>query len=106
MIRRPPRSTLDRSSAASDVYKRQFVSCVGLGVATDGSPAEESRLVRLVVHTAAHEGTRGVGAHRVTLLAERWCCEGEHQAERHGIRRFHGVAPTSITSSSPETRIA
>ena len=24
MIRRPPRSTLDRSSAASDVYKRQF----------------------------------------------------------------------------------
>src|SRR5678810_495046 len=27
MIRRPPRSTLDRSSAASDVYKRQkFVS--------------------------------------------------------------------------------
>ena len=26
MIRRPPRSTLDRSSAASDVYKRQAVS--------------------------------------------------------------------------------
>ena len=25
MIRRPPRSTLDRSSAASDVYKRQPV---------------------------------------------------------------------------------
>ena len=25
MIRRPPRSTLDRSSAASDVYKRQLV---------------------------------------------------------------------------------
>ena len=26
MIRRPPRSTLDRSSAASDVYKRQYNS--------------------------------------------------------------------------------
>ena len=26
MIRRPPRSTLDRSSAASDVYKRQGMS--------------------------------------------------------------------------------
>ena len=26
MIRRPPRSTLDRSSAASDVYKRQDLS--------------------------------------------------------------------------------
>ena len=28
MIRRPPRSTLDRSSAASDVYKRQEHCCV------------------------------------------------------------------------------
>ena len=28
MIRRPPRSTLDRSSAASDVYKRQPVAAV------------------------------------------------------------------------------
>src|SRR5678816_4780055 len=27
MIRRPPRSTLDRSSAASDVYKRQITHC-------------------------------------------------------------------------------
>src|SRR5678815_4214332 len=26
MIRRPPRSTLDRSSAASDVYKRQPIN--------------------------------------------------------------------------------
>src|SRR5678815_4510816 len=26
MIRRPPRSTLDRSSAASDVYKRQILA--------------------------------------------------------------------------------
>ena len=32
MIRRPPRSTLDRSSAASDVYKRQ-----ALGSDTGGS---------------------------------------------------------------------
>src|SRR5678815_4601722 len=36
MIRRPPRSTLDRSSAASDVYKRQPLgyqgtTVVGLG---------------------------------------------------------------------------
>ena len=28
MIRRPPRSTLDRSSAASDVYKRQNINNV------------------------------------------------------------------------------
>src|SRR5678809_472838 len=29
MIRRPPRSTLDRSSAASDVYKRQVTVLIG-----------------------------------------------------------------------------
>src|SRR5678816_3936828 len=31
MIRRPPRSTLDRSSAASDVYKRQVETIAGAG---------------------------------------------------------------------------
>src|SRR5450756_152428 len=29
MIRRPPRSTQSRSSAASDVYKRQILACAG-----------------------------------------------------------------------------
>ena len=34
MIRRPPRSTLDRSSAASDVYKRQpFAQRLGISEA-------------------------------------------------------------------------
>src|SRR5678816_2345959 len=32
MIRRPPRSTLDRSSAASDVYKRQREDPVHVGI--------------------------------------------------------------------------
>src|SRR5678809_1641498 len=39
MIRRPPRSTLDRSSAASDVYKRQIVTTpqeASLGVVRKG----------------------------------------------------------------------
>ena len=35
MIRRPPRSTLDRSSAASDVYKRQAFDEMLLKVAND-----------------------------------------------------------------------
>src|SRR5678815_2370553 len=35
MIRRPPRSTLDRSSAASDVYKRQLFICGGAFVGLD-----------------------------------------------------------------------
>ena len=39
MIRRPPRSTLDRSSAASDVYKRQAPGRLGQPdpVAVDGA---------------------------------------------------------------------
>ena len=37
MIRRPPRSTLDRSSAASDVYKRQEpLEAMQFGHETDG----------------------------------------------------------------------
>src|SRR5678815_966410 len=32
MRRRPPRSTLDRSSAASDVYKRQILTLFGMRV--------------------------------------------------------------------------
>ena len=38
MIRRPPRSTRKESSAASDVYKRQFPSCHK--VALTGTPLE------------------------------------------------------------------
>src|SRR5678815_5991564 len=37
MIRRPPRSTLDRSSAASDVYKRQLPWCDGRCVQGPGT---------------------------------------------------------------------
>ena len=36
MIRRPPRSTLDRSSAASDVYKRQGLKAAGVTCAIEG----------------------------------------------------------------------
>ena len=42
MIRRPPRSTLDRSSAASDVYKRQ-------GQREDANQVEDLARVRDVV---------------------------------------------------------
>src|SRR5680860_1901289 len=37
MIRRPPRSTQSRSSAASDVYKRQVLEVMGIGGAEDAS---------------------------------------------------------------------
>eukprot|EP00658_Telonema_sp_P-2_P015058 TRINITY_DN15769_c0_g1_i2.p1 TRINITY_DN15769_c0_g1~~TRINITY_DN15769_c0_g1_i2.p1 ORF type:complete len:171 (+),score=33.02 TRINITY_DN15769_c0_g1_i2:140-652(+) len=40
MIRRPPRSTLSSSSAASDVYKRQVVSTQSTGTKTAASDAQ------------------------------------------------------------------
>ena len=63
MIRRPPRSTLDRSSAASDVYKRQEVrsttndeGIVGAGSGEHGMPAQEAAtIVRGVVNIAGRD---------------------------------------------------
>src|SRR5678810_495701 len=44
MIRRPPRSTLDRSSAASDVYKRQDLSYVNQIEDYGGAYSDSGRL--------------------------------------------------------------
>ena len=67
MIRRPPRSTLDRSSAASDVYKRHTIDLAGTRF-TNGveftfggiqlAPGERAVVVRNPVsytHLRAHE---------------------------------------------------
>ena len=54
MIRRPPRSTLDRSSAASDVYKRQVV----IGEADVAAIPRHVNVLDLVVDRHAVE--RGV----------------------------------------------
>ena len=58
MIRRPPRSTLDRSSAASDVYKRQH----------DGvEDVDDGRLDAVGQHEA-------VGGHAAQPLADGDVC--------------------------------
>src|SRR5664280_3896675 len=71
MIRRPPRSTLSSSSAASDVYKRQtmdgadllassFMKNIGAGIApTGGYVVGTSRAVALA---ATRYSSPGVGA--------------------------------------------
>ena len=43
MIRRPPRSTLDRSSAASDVYKRQIEEHFDRNLELEAGLAEKHR---------------------------------------------------------------
>ena len=59
MIRRPPRSTLDRSSAASDVYKRQ----------DRDRPVPDRRAARNLERQEA-VGVRGGGAVGVELVRE------------------------------------
>src|SRR5665648_286138 len=76
MIRRPPRSTLSSSSAASDVYKRQVLEQLAdallvavapdddVGVALDGAleDAEDvDAAAELVGHRLEHEGDGRLG---------------------------------------------
>ena len=56
MIRRPPRSTLDRSSAASDVYKRQ--EC-GLGEAHADGGGDHHGKSHHGLADAEHDGAFG-----------------------------------------------
>eukprot|EP00826_Nyctotherus_ovalis_P003425 TRINITY_DN10697_c0_g7_i1.p1 TRINITY_DN10697_c0_g7~~TRINITY_DN10697_c0_g7_i1.p1 ORF type:complete len:105 (+),score=3.72 TRINITY_DN10697_c0_g7_i1:23-316(+) len=59
MIRRPPRSTLDRSSAASDVYKRQFLYSLA------SVPAFSTRFIlKYKIGVILCLGYRKISAHR------------------------------------------
>src|SRR5664279_4526294 len=95
MIRRPPRSTLSSSSAASDVYKRQLQDAeqvlrpVGIAeqVASVGVPRDEAQRLALA---AAADQDRDVAADRLgvvegaggaeVLAGERRLLVGEHRA--------------------------
>src|SRR5665809_161612 len=64
MIRRPPRSTQSRSSAASDVYKRQQVNSLGL---TESQP--ENNVIRIVLEALAVTLGRNARARAIQLPA-------------------------------------
>ena len=56
MIRRPPRSTQSRSSAASDVYKRQFEDSLDIFLAlTSSGPA----IISLIIEALSDGGLSG-----------------------------------------------
>ena len=66
MIRRPPRSTLDRSSAASDVYKRQVPTEETIADGTYGF----SRSLYIYVSTTALAENPAVGEYVDVYLSE------------------------------------
>src|SRR5678809_1337120 len=90
MIRRPPRSTLDRSSAASDVYKRQIAGyarhpnffssqLVGLG-------CEANQINSLL---AAQQLKRSDKLHTFTIQEK----GGTRKAVENGIARVKEMLP-------------
>src|SRR5450756_287479 len=102
MIRRPPRSTQSRSSAASDVYKRQVLStasvdlvCPGLDASSCGTLDGGARqLVALTMKPSAvllqHNGTSAVLVGRNALYA-------------FSVPPEARVTPTPVPSSSIAT---
>src|SRR5674536_150812 len=72
MIRRPPRSTLSSSSAASDVYKRQEMAC-RLCLDEAFVPASENllRLAQLSLsHSALAELVKREGSQAVAAIGQ------------------------------------
>src|SRR5678810_629651 len=66
MIRRPPRSTLDRSSAASDVYKRQRYLGPGWDLAkVRGSRFNTGDGIRMALEIGASPKGNWSGCHAV-----------------------------------------
>ena len=61
MIRRPPRSTLDRSSAASDVYKRQIEDVAAVH-------AQETRGVQFRFHRVHGHAVEVVAVLQLSLI--------------------------------------
>src|SRR5678815_1310492 len=89
MIRRPPRSTLDRSSAASDVYKRQMMDHANIakifdaGVTDTGRPYFVMELVRGIKITEYCDQNQLPTQERLRLFI--LVCQAIQHAHQKGI---------------------
>ena len=97
MIRRPPRSTLDRSSAASDVYKRQLSTLTAAQVNAEvdaalvaaGLTAEVAARIDVAAVSYTH-----LRAHETVLdLVCRLLLE---QKKNHRLHRLPGTRKTRV----------
>ena len=106
MIRRPPRSTQSRSSAASDVYKRQVLVMVSSVRARRSSlagvsfPLTHSRVSCLCDRRAAPNDLRdgALGLIRPASRSRTRSSAGEHLVDIEGVT---GSIPVASTTQSP-----
>src|SRR5450756_1330368 len=97
MIRRPPRSTQSRSSAASDVYKRQLAPAEGADQSGDGDSERAAR------HHRRHgPAARAFLRHERASLAEP--PEPLRVADSGGKSRNHYQETADFEAPGPRTR--
>eukprot|EP00657_Telonema_sp_P-1_P001331 TRINITY_DN13134_c0_g1_i1.p1 TRINITY_DN13134_c0_g1~~TRINITY_DN13134_c0_g1_i1.p1 ORF type:complete len:103 (-),score=50.82 TRINITY_DN13134_c0_g1_i1:117-425(-) len=91
MIRRPPRSTQSRSSAASDVYKRQ----------SRDSPVDALPSLSMLQPQLSTQLSR---AHYVTVRASTGCLELYHHSQGEALLWFVALHCSCLLYTSPSPR--
>ena len=108
MIRRPPRSTLDRSSAASDVYKRQVQLRDGFTGRLRRDDIEASlphRFANHIAHVLAAVSYTHLRAHETVLdLVCRLLLENKKHTRPPSFIKIQ-IYSTSVVSTNTSTNI-
>src|SRR5665811_75791 len=104
MIRRPPRSTRVRSSAASDVYKRQVSVCLSKGL---GTPAGSVLCGSRAHIGAAHRWRKmlGGGMRQAGVLAAAGLYALDHNIERLADDHRNAARLASGLAQVPELKM-
>src|SRR5664279_3364690 len=90
MIRRPPRSTLSSSSAASDVYKRQSEYIVAASLTANIRPTALSRARHRVLRLRQRSGTSLLFAHPLHEQRLKLFLSVDTFADQQSVHRING----------------